>query len=175
MPRHDQHTGECLVFTEKEGLLSAIAHDLRLRVARWSAEWSETGAAKIVATFDAASLEVETAMKAGAPSLGALSDKDKRTIEGNIVSDVLHSKRFPEIRFESTEVVADGEGYRIKGDLTLHGQTREIGAVVRAVGKLFISEVTLSQPDFGITPYRAMMGTLKVRPEVRVRLALPRG
>jgi len=31
----DASTAECLVFTEKEGLLSGVAHDLKLRVERF--------------------------------------------------------------------------------------------------------------------------------------------
>jgi hypothetical protein len=33
--------------------------------------------------------------------------------------------------------------------------------------------VVLNQPEFGITPYRAMMGTLRIKPEVRVRISVP--
>ena len=33
-------------------------------------------------------------------------------------------------------------------------------------------ELTLHQPDFGITPYRAMLGTLKIRADVQIRVTV---
>ena len=33
-------------------------------------------------------------------------------------------------------------------------------------------ELKLNQPDFGITPYRAMLGTLKIQPEVTIRITV---
>ena len=35
MRRHDAHDAELVVFTKKEGLLSKVAHDLRLSLARF--------------------------------------------------------------------------------------------------------------------------------------------
>lgn len=36
MPRLDASSADCFVFTYKEGLLSAVAHDLKLRVTRFT-------------------------------------------------------------------------------------------------------------------------------------------
>jgi hypothetical protein len=35
-------------------------------------------------------------------------------------------------------------------------------------------EVTLHQPDFRIEPYRAALGALKIKPDVRVRVRIPK-
>ena len=44
MPHYDATTAECLVLTYKEGLLSAVAHDLEIRVARFAqGPWSSMG------------------------------------------------------------------------------------------------------------------------------------
>lgn len=162
-----------LVFTFKEGLLSAVAHDLKIRVTRFSIDVDEeTGA--ITATFDPTSLRVVTAMKNGAEAHGALSDADRRKIEENIVADVLHAKRYPEIRFTSTSVKEDdATGYHVRGQVTLHGKTREVIFTSRTDGEGQVAEVKLHQPDFGIEPYSAMLGALKIKPDVLVRLALP--
>lgn len=173
-PRFHQDNADVLVFTFKEGLLSAVAHDLKIRVTRFAVRVDEATNA-IDATFDPASLRVMTAMKDGADAHGALSDSDKKKIEEHIASDVLRVKKFPEIRFVSTSVEEDasGTGYRVRGKLTLCGQTHEVSFVSRTDGEGQVAEVKLHQPTWGIQPFSAMLGTLKIKPDVMVRAALP--
>lgn len=172
-PRFHQDNADVLVFTFKEGLLSAIAHDLKIRVTRFSIRVDEATNA-IDATFDPASLRVVTAMKDGAEAPGALGDSDRRKIEEHIVDDVLQVKKFPEIRFVSTSVEEDpGTGYRVRGKLTLHGKTRDVAFTSRTDGEGQVAEVKIHQPDHGIQPYSAMLGTLKIKPGVTVTVALP--
>src|SRR5262245_57316239 len=94
-PRFHQDNADVLVFTFKEGLLSAVAHDLKLRVTRFSIRIDEETNA-IDATFDPASLRVVNAMKDGAEATSVLSDSDRRKIEEHIVDDLLLPKKFPE-------------------------------------------------------------------------------
>jgi hypothetical protein len=167
MTRYDQSSARCSVFTFKDGLLSPIAHDLRLLVQRFTIEI----ATSLVARFDATSLIVDTAMKDGRDNPSALSDADKAKIAGQIRDDVLHSQRYPEVSFVSREqrVRSDG-GYDLSGELTLHGVTRPLECkTTLSDGRQRLS-LTLHQPDFGIAPYRAMLGTLKIQPDVRIEL-----
>jgi polyisoprenoid-binding protein YceI len=173
MPHHDAATAECLVFTFKEGLLSKTAHDLELRVGTFSIDVAREPEPSIEATFDAASIEVATAMHDGRANPGALSSSDFRKIEASMRDDVLHTSKHREVRFRSTRVTAKNGGFEVRGDLTLHGTTRAIVADVREKGGFFETEVVLHQPDFGITPYKAMLGTLKIKPDVRVRVRVP--
>lgn len=170
MPRVTQDDAECRVFTFKEGILSAIAHDLEIRVGRFHVEWDDART-KVEGSFDPRSLEVLHAMKDGAPNHGALSDRDKRKIESNVQSDVLETKRHGgEIRFTSSAIETRGDAFVVRGTLELHGARREISVDVRREGEHWVAESKLHQPDFGITPYRAMMGTLRIEPDVRVRI-----
>jgi hypothetical protein len=167
MPSYDSTNAECFVFTFKEGLLSPVAHDLRLRITRFSLEVDEAGS--VSASFDTNSLSVDCPMKDGVENPTALSASDRDKIAGQIRDDVLHSAKHPQATFRSHSVVrqADG-GYELAGDLTLHGVTRPLrgrSSVVAGRQKL---ELTLHQPDFGITPYRAMLGTLKIQADVKV-------
>ncbi|MCA9649396.1 MAG: YceI family protein [Myxococcales bacterium] len=171
MPRFDASSARCEVLTFKEGLLSAVAHDLCLRVERFTIELHDDES--IEARFEAGSLRVEHAMKDGRPAPGTLSDRQRREIEGNIVDDVLHAKRHPEIGFRSTRVQGEGDERRIEGTLRLHGQERPLRLLARRSDGRWTAEVELHQPDFGIKPYSAMLGTLKIRPQVRVRVSLP--
>ena len=168
----DASSAEILVFTFKEGFLSAIAHDLKIRVGKLAVDVD--GTTSVRARIDAASLRVVTAMHEGAPREGALSEGDKEKIQGNIVDDVLAVKKHPEIVFASTKITPSGEGYQIAGDLTLHGHTKPIAFEAKPEGGRLVAEITLHQPDFGIKPYSAMLGTLKIKPDLVVRCSLPR-
>jgi polyisoprenoid-binding protein YceI len=161
------------VFTYKEGLLSAIAHDLEIRVTRFDVD-VEASPLSVRARFDAASLQVVGAVRDGAVQPGALSDADKRKIEHTIAAEVLHTAEHPDIVFTSSEVTPEGEGLRLIGELTLHGRARLITFRARPEGDGMVAEVRLHQPDFGIKPYTAMLGALKIKPDVTVRCSLPR-
>jgi polyisoprenoid-binding protein YceI len=172
MSNYDQSCADCWVFTFKEGLLSPVAHDLRLRVARFDIEVDDTKT-RVAARFDPSSLFVETAMKDGVESPGALSAADKHKIGRQIREQVLHVEAYPSIEFRSHDLTlrADG-GYDVAGELTLHGARRPLRARTQlAVGRQEL-EVRLHQPDFGIEPYRALLGTLKLHADVTIKLVL---
>jgi hypothetical protein len=173
MPQYDEKNAEVLVFTFKDGLLSKVAHDLKLNVSRFRVDVDPSGPS-ITASFDPRSLRVITSVQDGQEDPAALSDADKAKIAAQIQKEVLEAEQHEEIRFASRSVLRrpDG-GYDVAGDLTLHGTTRAITAETRLVGGKQVAELTLNQPEYGITPFRAMMGTLKVKPDVRVRVSVP--
>ncbi len=162
--RLDADSAECLVHTSKEGLLSAIAHDLEIRVTSFTIDVHDA-AWQLAARFDPRSLRVVGAS-------GPLSDGDKRTIEGNIVRDVLHADRFREISFTSDHATANGDEFRIAGTLTLHGTARPLTVTARRESGRWVAAARLHQPDFGIRPYTAMLGTLRVQADVTVRVVV---
>ena len=110
MTRYDSNDDECFVFTFKEGLLSPIAHDLRLRVGHFSLEVDDATSA-VVASFDASSLSVDAPMKEGAANPTALSTADKQKIADQIREDVLHSARYPQIAFRGRVSRARADGF----------------------------------------------------------------
>ena len=162
----------CHVYTFKEGLLSVVAHDLKLRIEKFSLDINvEDGA--VTATFDPSSLRVVCAMKDGSEVQGALTPKDCRYIEASIVKDVIDIRKYPQIVFTSTKVDAS-QGVRVvEGILTLNGQDRPIKSQVLKREGLLITECTLHQPDFGIKPFSAMLGTLKIKPDIKVVVSMP--
>jgi len=161
-----------VVLTYKEGFLSAIAHDLKIRVTKFTIEVDEATRA-ITARFDAASLRVVCAMARGKESPGSLTTANKREIEGNIVRDVLDARGFPEIGFVSTSVEEGDATYMVQGKLALHGHERQVRVRVHKGGEHYIAEARIHQPDFGIRPYTALLGALKVQPGVLVRIVAP--
>ena len=170
MSTYNQDNAECYIFTFKEGLLSPIAHDLRIKVTRFSIQVDDAGGA-VTASFDTSSLRVDTPMKDGKENPSALNDADKEKIAGQIRDDVLHSGKHPEARFQSRAAQKRGDGgYDLEGDLTLHGTTKPIKASTTPSSGRQQLDFTLHQPDFGITPFKAMMGTLKIQADVKVRI-----
>jgi hypothetical protein len=173
MAHLDASSAECIVSTFKEGVLSALAHDLRIRVERFEVEVDDATLA-VKASFDASSLRVVGAVRAGAVDPSALSDADRAKIERSIADDVLHPRDHALISFVSSSVEKVGDGVRVDGALTLHGTTKHVSTDARAVGDELVAELRVHQPDFGVRPFSAMLGTLKIKPDVVVRFSVPR-
>lgn len=165
MPRLDSSKAEVLVFTFKEGLLSAVAHDLKLQLTRFTLDHEGE---KYVAEFEAGSIRVLTAMKDGRDDPGTLSASAKVDIEKNTLGDVLDVRKHPTARFESVRVTDSS----MEGRLTLHGVTKTLTGSLQKASGVTTAEFRLDQRDFGIKPFSAMLGTLKIKPEVLVRVSL---
>jgi polyisoprenoid-binding protein YceI len=114
-------------------------------------------------------------MRDGRALPGALRPREEREIEATIASTVLRAARFPDIRFTSTDVSRRDDGYDVHGTLTLAGVARPVTVAVRRDGERLVAAVPLHQPAFGIRPYSAMLGTLRVKADVLVRVAVPAG
>lgn len=172
MPTYDQGTAECLIYSFKEGLLARLAHDLKLRVQRLQVRLEpETPA--VEAVLDTRSVEVLCFRRDGQDDPKPIGAGDRSQIEKNVHQDVLASARFPEARFVSTTVTATADGFTVRGTLTLHGRSAELTAPVRRDGRRYLATVTLRPSQFGIKPYTAALGALKVRDEVTVTLSVP--
>lgn len=168
----DKPTAEVIVLTFKEGLLSRVAHDLKLRAERVSVE-VDAAARTVEASIDARALRVVCAMSDGREAHGTLSAGDTRKIEQSLASDVLDSARFPTITFRSDPLALHGGAATVSGALTLHGVTRAVQTQARLVGGLWTARFDLHQPDFGVRPFSAMMGALRVKAAVQIHVAVP--
>lgn len=163
----DQTQGECLVYAFKEGLLSAVAHDLKIRVTRWKLHCTEDRS-NLHASFDATSLRVVCVMRDGHPELNAPSERDRQTIEKHLLEDVLQARRYPTIELDAKVDVS----LRLTGTLTLHGVARPIITTIQQSATHYVSNVTVNQIDYRIKPFSAMLGALKVKPHVHVALTV---
>jgi len=168
----DATSAECLIFTFKEGMLSAVAHDLKLRVDEFEVALDQPSKA-VAAIFNPESVRVVNAMRDGHEDPGALSVENKKQIELNIRLDVLKAREFPDIIFISQSVTDTETGFVVRGQLTLHETSQPLTLPVRRDKEHYVAEAKVHQPDFGIVPYSAMMGAIRVRPTVVVRLSLP--
>lgn len=164
---------DCRIYTYKDGMLSRLGHDLALRVTRGKLRLDRQ-AGEVSATFDPSSLEVLGAVRDGQVDASVLSALDRKLIERATRKDVLEVRRFPEVSFRSVRVEGRGEGrFWIEGELALHGRTHPLRLDAEGKAGRLEAEAMIHQPDFGITPYRAALGGLRVRPEVRVVVTVP--
>ena len=169
MAIYDASTGECLVFAFREGLLSRAAHDLEFRVERFEIRVDDASR-QIEATFNARSLRLESAMLDGRPE--DLRPDDVQKIHDHIEKDVLHTSQYPEVRFSSSEVQEVDGGFRVQGSLGLHGQAHPMSVDIRSEGEGWTTELSLDQRQYGIKPFRALFGMIRIKPVVRVRVTV---
>jgi len=97
----------------------------------------------------------------------ALDDGDLANIEQTIDDDVLKRQ---DISFRSTRVEATADGLSVTGDLTLRGTTRPITFDLNVGDGRAHGAAVVKQTAWGMKPYTALFGTLKVADEVEVRI-----
>lgn len=173
MQRVDQSAALCQIFTFKEGMLSPLAHDLRINVSSFFIDFGGSDHF-ISARFDARSLRADCAMVNGRERPEVLSLKDKDYINSNIIRAVLQAEIYPDIVLISSSVKKQEADYLVTGQLFMHGQTREISFGVRKdSNSRFVAGVSLHLSDFGIAPFSALFGTIRIRPDVLVHIEIP--
>lgn len=161
-------SGRVEVLTFKQGLLSKVAHDLLLQVERFEVL---TDGTRVEARFELGSLGVEGVMRDGVFDPHGLSEGDRRDIVGNIQNKIVHTKEHPTARLVA-RAERTGSGFRLKGDLSLAGQTRDIEIDVRAEAGRWRGQVELVPTRWGIEPFKALLGAIKLQDRVVVRFDL---
>ena len=96
------------------------------------------------------------------------SEKDRAEVQKTMLGpEALDSERHQEIVFKSIAAESVGQGkWTLKGNLTLHGQTRPVTVHVTLKDGRYIGEALVKQTDFGIKP----PGKAGVRAKDEVRI-----
>jgi polyisoprenoid-binding protein YceI len=164
------------VNTYREGVASKVGHDLIIEVTQWEATVSVPGdpaQSTFALSADPRSLQVREGLR----GLKPLSDKDRADIRKNIDDKILGGQPIS-FRSGGVEAAEDGRRLSIHGELTMAGQTRPISAELEVApdGRV-TATIPLTQSEWGIKPYRGLMGALKVRDALEVVLdaRLPAG
>lgn len=170
--RADAAASTLRLWTEKEGLLSKVAHDLCLEPSEFEVRVERAGERLelIEVELPVAALRVQGQVKDG--QVVPLSSKDHQEIERNLAGPkVLDAGRYPQLSWRGSGTL-EGPRIRAEGELSLHGQRGSLPLTAtweEREGATWVSgEVRFAQTRFGVKPYRALMGALKVKDEVRV-------
>ncbi len=137
-------------------------HDLVLEVTSWQATLDTGDAPSLELSADPTSLRVVE----GKGGVQPLDDDGKADIRKGIDTDVLKRKA---IHFRSTSVEQRDGTLAVRGELELAGSTAPTSFEVSVGDDGALSASTkLRQSDWGIKPYSALFGALKVNDEVEV-------
>lgn len=171
MPTHalGPEDGILSVRTSRTGAVAKAGHDLLIHVTEWSATL-DTDAPSLTLDADATSLRV----REGTGGMKPLDEDDLAKIETTIDDEVLLRR---DIAFRSTSVQVDGDRLAVTGGLTLVGTTRPIAFELSLAGGRVTGAAVVAQTEWGIKPYTALFGALKVADELRVEIdaSLPQG
>jgi hypothetical protein len=155
--------GTLTVRTGKAGAAAKAGHNLVLEVQRWRATFAPD---EVTLTADARSFKVVS----GSGGVSPLGPEEKAGIVKTIDQEVL---RGGPIEFRSESV---SDALEVRGELNLLGAKRPVSFTLQRDGDRLTGSAALKQSDFGIKPYSALFGTLKVADvvEVEIDVTLPK-
>jgi len=149
------------VETGRSGAAAKAGHDLTIDVKSWEATLEVGDNSSLQLSADPTSLHV----REGKGGMQALKDDDKEDIRKTIDKDVLKKKG---ITFQSSSVQQAGDGLKVSGDLEMGGKTKPVTFDLSESGGTLTGSAVVKQSDWGIKPYSALFGALKVNDEVKV-------
>lgn len=157
------------LFTFKDGLLARVAHDLGLHVERFSIARVDD---RVVASFDPLSIVVDGAMVEGRCDPRQLGAGDRAKIIETLRGTILNTDRHRTIEFRGRLREPEDGGVRVEGELVLAGVTRPLGFTATRRSDRLIASATLRPSEFGIPPYKALAGAIRLQDRVVIELDL---
>lgn len=161
-------SAEVLIDTYREGVLALVGHDLRLSVERFELR---AAAGALSGSLELGSLVVLGSVRKGRLDARAPAPSERAEIEQRI-RDLLQVEREPRARLEG-QVARRGDGFEVAGTLRLCGRAEPITASLARAGEALEASVQLTPSRFGIAPFQAFGGALRVADRVTVRVRLP--
>ena len=163
--------GRLMLRTARQGLAAQVGHDLLIEVTSWSGAVTvaeDPAASSVDITIDTGSLVV----REGTGGIKPLSERDIRDI-AQTTRRLLRVDRHPRARFVSTEVRPRTGGAELAGTFSLAGTERPLTLTVVELGvHRYRATGRVVQSEYGIKPYSAMLGALKLADPVEVEVEL---
>ena len=160
-----QDNGSLKIRTGRTGGAAKAGHDLVIEVESWQATLDLESQPALTLTADSRSLRVLE----GSGGIKSLSEGDKADIKKTIDKEVLKGCA---IEFRSSEVhEVTGGGWSVRGELSLNGKQAPVtfDLAIGDDGRVSGS-ATVAQTAFGMKPYSALFGALKVADEVAIEI-----
>jgi hypothetical protein len=157
------------IFTFKEGLLSRFGHDLQFTLDKFALD---VGDRKLRGRFWTESLRLEGVVRAGRVDTCALSPSDQKKIIEIARTEVLNVAQYPAAELEAN-IDAVKDGLEIRGTLTMAGRRRALPVVkAESIGGQVVVALSIEPSRWGIRPYRAMAGALRIKDQVDIEVAV---
>jgi hypothetical protein len=155
----DTQKSTLTIHVGKTGAFSGLGHDHEVRAPIHSGTADTGSHPGVEVRVDARALRVIDKDS---------SEKDRAEVQKTMLGpEVLDSERHQEIVFKSTAAESVGQGkWTLRGNLTLHGQTRPVTVHVTLKDGRYTGEALVKQTDFGIKP----PGKAGVRAKDEVRI-----
>jgi polyisoprenoid-binding protein YceI len=167
--------GRLAIRTGRTGVGAGMGHDLTLEPTRWhgtaTVDPGQPANSSVVVEVDVDSLEIRDATGGVKP----LSGSDRAQIDKTLRTKILNTGRHPTITFRSTRVSGSPESFTIDGDLTIVGVTQPVTVRGEISEGRARGSAEVVQSKWGIRPFSAFFGALKLADAVEVEfdLALP--
>lgn len=170
--RLDPSKSTFMVHADRAGLAWFKGHSHRIAAKDFSGE-----AALTLDALNPASLQLTVNAKSLEETDPVFTPQQKGIIKKEIDELVLHTDKYPEITFKSTNVTGSMKNaafeVKIRGDLTMHGVTRniEIPATVTLSGDTMhaVGEFEVNRKKFGVNATSAFHGLVKVRHTIKFK------
>jgi polyisoprenoid-binding protein YceI len=158
--------GQIVIKTFRDGLAAQAGHDLTIDVTRWSGEFV-VNEDKTLAAIEARMDMTSWVVREGTGGLKPLTDADRREIAAT-ARRLLSVDRHREAEFVATRFhQADDESGSMDGTLTLRGISRPLQLRFGQISPgRYRGTGTVVQSAYGIKPYTAFLGALRVRDAV---------
>ncbi|HUY48476.1 MAG TPA: YceI family protein [Streptosporangiaceae bacterium] len=162
-------SGRIVLHTFRDGLAATAGHDLVVDLPRWSGELTvddDKMPTALEARIDIGAL----AVREGTGGLKPLTDRDRREI-ATTARRLLASDQHPEAVFTSTRFELTGDSGVIEGNLSIRGVSRPFRLqVTQSEPGRYRGTGTVVQSAYGMKPYTAFFGALKVRDAVDIEV-----
>lgn len=162
-------SGRIVLRTYRDGLAATAGHDLIIDLPSWSGELTvddDKAPEALEVRIDIGALKVRD----GTGGLKPLTDRDRNEI-ATTARRLLSTERNPEAVFTATRFEFSGESGVIEGNLSLKGVSRPFRLeVTQSDLGTYRGTGTVVQSAYGIKPYTAFFGALKVRDTVDVEV-----
>src|SRR6476620_712212 len=168
--RFGADTGRLLIRTYRTGLGSRAGHDLTIEVTVWhgtAAVGADAAAPSVALRIDADSFEI----REGRGGIKPFTDADRADIRKTI-RGLLDPARYPSITFASSGLRGLQRDLSVEGGLTIRTATHPVlarGSIDESSGKPQLrATAQVVQSEWGIKPYSAFFGALKLRDTVDI-------
>lgn len=164
--------GHLLLKTTRTGLGAKAGHDLTIEVTSWNARITVDTANPANSSVNLEANSDSLEVREGTGGVKPLTDGDRADIKKTIREKVLRTDRHPTITFSSTKIDGTPESFSIEGDLAITGTAQPVTVHGTITDGRAQGSATVAQSRWGIKPYTAFLGALKLSDEVKVEFAV---